>query len=325
LLCNANDRLAKRLLDDDDVGIELTGATTVNTLQGPTLDQPLARNGRYFSANELGSTTMLTDGAGAVVQSYSYSPFGKVSQSTAESNPFQYAGRENDGTGLYYNRRRYYVPEWGRFLSEDPIGLAGGLNRYVYANNNPINGSDPSGLLPDLMAPFRWAFQKLVGLFGVRLTRGTPTFQSVYIPDELMDDSDIAAERNRFSPAGHAVSEFIDQTGALLLAQILMGAVQRALPEPVQNLPKHHIFPQRGVLSRFFRSRGIDIDAYALQLPVQVHRRIHAGGAFGGAWNAAWETWINANPNATVEEIARQAGRMIYEFGLDGYPLVRYK
>jgi RHS repeat-associated protein len=80
-----------------------------------------------------------------VVQSYSYSPFGKVTATTGESNPFQYAGRENDGTGLYFNRRRYYVPEWGRFLSEDPLGFEGGLNRYTYAGNDPINWTDPSG------------------------------------------------------------------------------------------------------------------------------------------------------------------------------------
>jgi RHS repeat-associated protein len=153
-----NGTLTKFLLDGEDVVSEVTGTTTVNTLQGPTTDQPLARNGRYFSANELGSTTTLTDGAGAVVQSYSYSPFGKVTQSTGESNPFQYAGRENDGTGLYFNRRRYYVPEWGRFLSEDPLGLEGGLNRYTYAGNDPINWTDPSGTTavfgPDYWGPY---------------------------------------------------------------------------------------------------------------------------------------------------------------------------
>jgi RHS repeat-associated protein len=81
-----------------------------------------------------------------------------VTASTGESNPFQYAGRENDGTGVYYNRRRYYVPEWGRFLSEDPLGLEGGLNRYVYANNDPINWTDPDGLgpLPPGYDPNTW-------------------------------------------------------------------------------------------------------------------------------------------------------------------------
>ena len=47
---------------------------------------------------------------------------------------------------LYYMRNRWYEPRTGRFLCEDPIGIAGGLNLYAYADNNPIGGRDPSGL-----------------------------------------------------------------------------------------------------------------------------------------------------------------------------------
>ncbi|SED85827.1 RHS repeat-associated core domain-containing protein [Rhizobiales bacterium GAS191] len=60
-------------------------------------------------------------------------------------NPFQYTGRENDGTGLLNCRARYYNPAWGRFVSEDPIGLRGGINVYAYANSNPVQLRDPSG------------------------------------------------------------------------------------------------------------------------------------------------------------------------------------
>jgi RHS repeat-associated protein len=59
------------------------------------------------------------------------------------------AGAQYDQeTGLYYMRARYYDPELGRFLSEDPIGIAGGLNLYAYAGNDPVNASDPAGLDP---------------------------------------------------------------------------------------------------------------------------------------------------------------------------------
>jgi RHS repeat-associated protein len=51
-----------------------------------------------------------------------------------------------DPSGQYYRRNRYYDPESGRFTQEDPIGLAGGLNLYGYANGDPINFSDPFGL-----------------------------------------------------------------------------------------------------------------------------------------------------------------------------------
>ena len=53
---------------------------------------------------------------------------------------------QTDGTGLMYRRNRYYDPKSGRFTQEDPIGLAGGLNLYGYANGDPVNFSDPFGL-----------------------------------------------------------------------------------------------------------------------------------------------------------------------------------
>ena len=54
---------------------------------------------------------------------------------------------ENDGSGLYYYRARYYDPALMRFIAEDPIGLAGGYDLYSYVNANPISFADPSGLL----------------------------------------------------------------------------------------------------------------------------------------------------------------------------------
>jgi len=68
-------------------------------------------------------------------------------------NPFQYTARENDGTGLYYYRTRYFSPEMQRFISEDPIRLRGGTNYYSYVNNNPINFIDPYGLLEVTVGP----------------------------------------------------------------------------------------------------------------------------------------------------------------------------
>jgi len=49
-------------------------------------------------------------------------------------------------TGLYHMGARYYDPVLGRWLSEDPAGIAGGTNLYTYAGNDPVNGRDPSGL-----------------------------------------------------------------------------------------------------------------------------------------------------------------------------------
>jgi RHS repeat-associated protein len=53
-----------------------------------------------------------------------------------------------DGSGMLYQRNRYYDPTTGRFTQEDPIGLAGGMNAYGFAGGDRINFSDPLGLSP---------------------------------------------------------------------------------------------------------------------------------------------------------------------------------
>ncbi len=78
---------------------------------------------------------------------YSYEPFGAATASgTSSGNELRYTGREDDGTGIYYYRARYYHPGLQRFISEDPIGFAGGdSNLYAYVGNNPITATDPTG------------------------------------------------------------------------------------------------------------------------------------------------------------------------------------
>jgi RHS repeat-associated protein len=54
---------------------------------------------------------------------------------------------KRDGTGLLYRRNRYLDPVSGRFTQPDPIGLGGGLNSYGFAGGDPVNFSDPFGLM----------------------------------------------------------------------------------------------------------------------------------------------------------------------------------
>jgi RHS repeat-associated protein len=118
----------------------------------PRLDEPLSelRSGTasYYQQDGLGSSTSLSNSAGAIANTYTYDSFGKLTASTGTlTNPFQYTGREFDSeTGLYFYRARYFDPPTGRFLSEDPIGFSGGLNFYAYVQNSPLNFLDPSGL-----------------------------------------------------------------------------------------------------------------------------------------------------------------------------------
>jgi len=100
----------------------------------------------FYHTDALGSVLALTDQTGTVQTRYAYDPFGNTTVTGTSTNPFQYTGRENDGTGLYYYRARYYSPTMQRFISEDPIGFYGGdVNFYAYVGNNPIVWKDPSG------------------------------------------------------------------------------------------------------------------------------------------------------------------------------------
>ena len=90
----------------------------------------------------------LTDGAGQVIWSVSYRPFGEafIGAGYVTQNlrfPGQYYDEESE---LHYNYQRYYDPVIGRYTQSDPIGLAGGLNTYLYANANPIRFTDSLGL-----------------------------------------------------------------------------------------------------------------------------------------------------------------------------------
>ena len=137
------------LYDGDNVVQEQSGGTA-NILTGG-IDEFFSRSESAGTSSliseALGSVIALTDSAGIVQTQYTYEPFGTTSAGgTASSNTFQHNGRENDGTGLYYYRTRYYSPSLHRFLSSDSLGFHGGdVNLYGYVANSPLNFRDPQG------------------------------------------------------------------------------------------------------------------------------------------------------------------------------------
>jgi RHS repeat-associated protein len=137
--------------DGANVLREIGGTTTLKyTHAGEYIDEPLAQEdgtgtSTFFHADGLGSVVRTTSIAGAVLTTRRYEVFGTPELGAA--NGYSYTGREWDSeTGLYYYRARYYDAEIGRFISEDPIGLSGGVNRYAYAEGNPLKYRDPFGL-----------------------------------------------------------------------------------------------------------------------------------------------------------------------------------
>jgi RHS repeat-associated protein len=103
----------------------------------------------FLHRDQLGSTRLLTDSAGALRASFTYAPYGIVTTSTGYSTTaFLFAGQYRDAaTGFYYLRARYYDPAIAQFLTVDP-DVATTLSAYGYVVGNPLNTGDPAGLTP---------------------------------------------------------------------------------------------------------------------------------------------------------------------------------
>ena len=108
----------------------------------------------FIHSDHLGTPRAITDNWNTLVWRWRSKPFG---DSPPEQDPdgdgqsitfnLRFPGQYFDEeTGFYYNYFRYYDPSIGRYLTADPIGLAGGINLYTYALDNPVRYTDPFGL-----------------------------------------------------------------------------------------------------------------------------------------------------------------------------------
>ena len=106
----------------------------------------------YTHADHLGSVRMVTSGSGQTTFATDYVPYGTRYGATG-TEVFSYTGKPYDGaTGLYYFGARYYDPAAGRFVSEDAYDSKDPLhlNKYCYADENPLRFNDPSGHMTTL-------------------------------------------------------------------------------------------------------------------------------------------------------------------------------
>ena len=107
----------------------------------------------FYQCDHLGTPQELTDHEGSVAWSAQYKAWGEAREAISETgrragfrNPIRFQGQYwDEETGLHYNRYRYFDPRSGRFVSQDPIGLAGGIHTMAYAPN-PAGFIDPLGL-----------------------------------------------------------------------------------------------------------------------------------------------------------------------------------
>ena len=224
--------------DGDDIVAEIKGGTVGTTyLRSLNIDEMfgfLRQDGSYFSIYDgLGSTLALTNKASSSAIQYSYEPFGKTQSSNPTPvNPFEFTGRENEGTGLYYYRARYYSPSFHRFVSEDPLEFsAGDVNLYAYVWNSPTNFTDQLGLavvypgpIPPGCEPlgqrksFTQRFFHNIGCAsnflpaGGMILGGRAAGGAARTLDELSNAAR-AADRNNLTKAGRALQKHSDRSG----------------------------------------------------------------------------------------------------------------
>ncbi|HLL04811.1 MAG TPA: TIGR02269 family lipoprotein [Myxococcaceae bacterium] len=98
-----------------------------------------------------------------------------------------------------------------------------------------------------------------------------------------------------------------------------------AFPRLEGKLVKHHLFPQAREFREWFRDQGIDVHAWTMVIPEQVHWRIHGGTGRGGLWNEAWRQYHRANlgRRLTKEELLGKAFELAFRFDIVG-PVLPY-
>jgi RHS repeat-associated protein len=140
------------LMEEDNSGevtdyIYLDGKLVA--LYVPGSNPPTTGAAYYVHDNLQGAPVFVTDNNQNIVWSMSYQPYGVTSGTGGSvAQNLRFPGQYNDAeTGFNYNVHRDYMPNLGRYLEADPIGLKGGMNLYLYASANPERFVDPAGLV----------------------------------------------------------------------------------------------------------------------------------------------------------------------------------
>ncbi|GAB4230498.1 MAG: hypothetical protein Tsb0021_08580 [Chlamydiales bacterium] len=148
-------------------------------------------NKPYYPLHDhTGSIKVLVDPKGYILETYEHTAYGEE-EATSTKNPWRFQSKRVDPeTGLIYFGRRYYAPDQGRWISQDPLSYEDGPNLYAYVKNNPLIYIDEYGLFrlplplpmqinvpPSVSRPFldaTWSYRHLKKEERQRLYRNEP-------------------------------------------------------------------------------------------------------------------------------------------------------
>ena len=183
----------------------------------------ITKDANYYTFDGNGNTSELTDETEQVVNAYGYEPFGQILyKNETVANGFTFVGqlgvRQVDDD-LVYMRNRFYSPSLGRFMSEDPIGLAGGdVSLYRYCQNSPVNWVDPDGRNPWLVGGIAAAacvcnktYNAWNKLFDT--AKQAQKTNDAYFNDALNEDKYYAKEQSYYDVAKEGVNAALSTPG----------------------------------------------------------------------------------------------------------------
>lgn len=180
----------------------------------------------YLHHDQQGSTRLLTGSTGTVTGKCSYSPYGAATCEGTTTTPLGYdAQYTNSDTGLIYLRARVYDPATAQFLSVDPLTAISG-EPYSYAGDNPMNETDPTGLLFGIELPSWEEVAESIAGWGDKVTFGATKMAREQLGDENVNTCSTA-----YQAGGYA---------GLATAALIPGEDEVALPDDASQLG--HIF-----------------------------------------------------------------------------------
>ena len=244
------------------------------------ISQSQASGTSFYGYDGHGSVRLLTDATGAVTDRYDYDAFGNIiSQAGSTPNVYLYSGEQNDANlGFYYLRARYLNPSTGRFVTNDPSPGSSSdpksLHRYLYANADPINRHDPSGMLSLVEVSVTLTINSILSLYQDKLLFPI-LFQSIQCAECV-----IAPANQLYNIAVNALAD-----GAGTWAQNLLWQAQAQQVQGYQAL--------RGIIAQnyanFFSSLVTDTFSikWAFELPYLNILRDEIFSAFPGVAAAA--------------------------------------